>query len=101
MRWPARAALVVTAAIIPGAGGCRDASIASLEATRDRVCECKDADCVDAAMEQLQDLPTKKPRKAEAIAREITDCVARIYQETDARAEDDTDPTPRDAATAP
>lgn len=77
-----RALLVILAL---GAGsGCKDDAIAALESTRNRVCECKDATCVNAAMDAMQDHPTKHQRKAEAVAREIMDCVARVYQQTDA-----------------
>jgi hypothetical protein len=76
----ARALLVILAL----GAGCKDDAIAALESTRNRVCECKDATCVNAAMSAMKDHPTKHQRKAEAVAREIMDCVARVYQETDA-----------------
>jgi len=66
------------------AAGCKDEAIAALESTRDKVCQCRTAACVDTAMNALADHPTDKQHKAEQIAREITDCVARIYQQTDA-----------------
>ena len=79
---PARALLVVLAL---GVGaGCKDEAVAALEKTRNRVCECRDATCVNAAMEAMKDHPTNHQRKAEAVAREIMDCVARVYQQTDA-----------------
>lgn len=74
------------------AAGCKDEAIAALESTRDKVCACKTAACVDSAMDKLADHPTDKQHKAEEIAREITDCVARIYSDTDAA------PPPPDAA---
>jgi hypothetical protein len=64
--------------------GCKDEAIDALETTRDKVCACDGAACVNAALDALADKPTKHQRKAEAIARQITDCVARIYQTSDA-----------------
>jgi entry exclusion lipoprotein TrbK len=78
-------ALVVVVALV---AGCKDDAIEALESARSRVCECKDATCVNAAMDAMQDHPTKHQRKAEAIAREIMDCVARVYQQTDARVDE-------------
>ena len=86
------------------AAGCKDEAIAALESTRDKVCQCKTAACVDTAMNALVDHPTDKQHKAEGIAREITDCVARIYQQTDAAPpppDAAPEPEPEDAATAP
>jgi hypothetical protein len=74
------------------AAGCKDEAISALESTRDKVCACKTAACVDTAMNALVDRPTDKQHRAESIARDITDCVARIYRQTDAA------PPPPDAA---
>jgi hypothetical protein len=80
-----RAPVVVTALAAAILGGCRDEGVRALEATRERVCKCQDAACVNAAMDALEDRPTRHQRRAEGIAREITDCIARVYRESDAR----------------
>jgi hypothetical protein len=92
MRFAIAAALIVLAA------ACKDDAIVALESTRERVCSCTDATCVNAAMDAMRDHPTKDPRRAEAIAREITDCVARIYKQSDAAPPP---PPESDAAPAP
>jgi hypothetical protein len=70
-----------------------------------RVCACRDATCVNAAMDALADKPTKEQRKAEAIALEITNCVAQIYAASDAApddaAPDDAEPAPAPGDAAP
>jgi|SRR5687767_13377516 hypothetical protein len=91
----------IAAAMIVLAAGCKDDAIVALETARERVCSCKDATCVNAAMDAMADHPTKDPRRAEAIAREITDCVARIYKLSDAAPEPPPPPPSNDAAPAP
>jgi hypothetical protein len=93
------ATLAIAAMLIAGAAACKDDGIKELEATRDKVCECPDATCVDTALAAMKDLPTKDPRKAEAVSRDITDCVARIYKTSDA-APPEPDAAPFDAAPA-
>ena len=80
------------------AGGCRDDGVDALEATRVAVCECRDAECVNAAMGKLKDLPTRHRTKAEGIARAITECAASVYRATDAAT--DEAPTDEDASGA-
>lgn len=93
------AATLGLALVLAGAGGCADDEIAALEATRARVCACTDAACVKAALDALGDRPTKDPRRAEALARDITDCAARVYQRSDAAiAPDAAGPAAADAA---
>ena len=87
MLW--RVAPVVLAVAAATLAACRDEGLAALETTRDQVCKCTDAACVNAAMDALQDKPTRHQRRAEGIAREITDCIARVYQTTDARGPED------------
>jgi hypothetical protein len=84
MSW--RVAPVVLAVAL---AACRDQGLAALETTRDRVCKCTDAACVNAALDALEDKPTRHQRRAEGVAREITDCIARVYQTTDARGPED------------
>jgi hypothetical protein len=73
--------LLAIAALV---AGCKDEAIESLEVAREAVCACPDAACVNAAMNKLVDRPTKHQRKAELLAQDITDCVARIYRSSDA-----------------
>jgi hypothetical protein len=93
--------LAIAAALVVG---CKDEAIESLEATRDSVCACHDATCVNAAMNKLVDRPTKYKRKAELLARDITDCMARIYRTSDAAPSVDAAPedaAPEDASPTP
>jgi len=76
-----RRCLLVVALLV---AACKDEAIESLESTRDTVCACNDAACVNTAMNKLVDRPTKEQRKAELLSGAIMDCVARIYRASDA-----------------
>ena len=72
--------------------GCRDEGVDALEATRVEVCQCQDAACVNAAMEKLQDRPTRNRHKAEGISRAIAECIAAVYRASDAATEPSEEP---------
>jgi hypothetical protein len=95
--------VVLVAVAAAAIAACRDDGVAVLQSTRDRVCACQDAACVNAAMDALEDRPTRYQRRAEGLAREITDCIARVYQASDARGPEDeaVDASTDDAAPAP
>jgi hypothetical protein len=74
MRFAILAALAAT-----GLGGCRDPEVTRLEQVKQSVCACKTASCVDTA---LRGVPTGKivaSHRAQTIANDMLDCVARAY----------------------
>lgn len=60
------------------AGGCADPKLDRMTEVRNKVCACKDAACVEAALARM---PAKSPRdehRAQQVAREILTCVAQV-----------------------
>jgi hypothetical protein len=62
--------------------GCSDPAVEGLTAVRDVLCKCTEPACVDAAMAGVKDWPVRDRARAAAIAKEITVCMARIYEST-------------------
>ena len=60
-------------------GGCRDPEVTRLEQVKQAVCACKTASCVDTA---LRGVPTGRiaaSHRAQLVAHDMLDCVARAY----------------------
>jgi hypothetical protein len=60
--------------------GCRDEGIVELEGIRDDVCKCKDAKCGEEAMKRVATSDVPNSRRSQVIAREMMDCLARLYE---------------------
>jgi hypothetical protein len=67
-------AVVIAIALL----GCRDREIEDLRALRGELCKCKTVECGEALMEKLPQHGTTDHR-ARAIAKEMLDCMARLY----------------------
>jgi len=70
-----RLALVICVALC----GCADREATELERIKRQVCACKDVKCVDAAMAQLPKRDVHASHKSQGIAREMLECVAKVY----------------------
>lgn len=73
-----RALVIVVGAATSTA--CRDASLTQLEGVRDEVCQCKTASCAEGAMQRVPAGEVKNNHRAQVIAREMTDCLAKLYE---------------------
>jgi hypothetical protein len=60
--------------------GCGDREAADLERVKRAVCACKTASCAEAELKQVPQREIKAGHRAQAIAREMLDCLARIYE---------------------
>ncbi len=63
-----------------GIAGCRDSEIEKLEQVRAEVCACKTAKCAEAALDHVPKQHVEASPRAQRIAREMLDCVARAYE---------------------
>jgi hypothetical protein len=86
--------------------GCADREIEDLERAKQTVCSCRDkleqdlakltpgdsdgalrataTQCADAALKQVPQTESKSSHRAQRIAREMLDCVAKIYEQREA-----------------
>jgi hypothetical protein len=62
------------------AGACGRHGEAELEHVRDAVCSCKTASCADQAMKKLPQQDIASNPTTQRIAREMMDCLARLYE---------------------
>jgi len=69
--------LVISLAL---AAGCRDPGVIELEGIRDQVCKCADAKCAEAAMKRVPETDVPNNHRSQAIAREMMDCLAKLYE---------------------
>ncbi len=58
---------------------CRDPGITELEGVRDAVCACKTAACGQIAMKRIPTAEVPNNHRSQAIAREMMDCLAKLY----------------------
>lgn len=68
--------LVISVAL---AIGCRDGGLSRLESIRDEVCHCKTAACGEAAMKRIGDTKVESNARSQRIARDMMECLARLY----------------------
>jgi hypothetical protein len=61
-------------------GSCADPEAAQLERVKKAVCACKDAKCAEAAMKDLPPASEKANHHAQGLARDMLDCVAKLYE---------------------
>ena len=60
---------------------CANSEIKKLQKTRDEVCACKSAKCAEAALDHVPKGDVESTPRAQAIAREMLDCLATIYKQ--------------------
>ncbi|MBA3453913.1 MAG: hypothetical protein H0T42_12535 [Deltaproteobacteria bacterium] len=59
--------------------GCRDKGLTRLEEIRATICACKTAECAEAAIKLVPAVQAKSNASSQKIAREMLDCLAKIY----------------------
>jgi hypothetical protein len=69
--------LVIAVALV---AGCRDPGITELEDIRDEICRCKSAKCGEDAMKRVPTREAPNNHRSQAIAREMMDCLAKLYE---------------------
>ncbi|MGE5186542.1 MAG: hypothetical protein ACM31C_31015 [Acidobacteriota bacterium] len=82
--------------ILLALGACRDSQEARLAKVKDAVCACKTAACGEAALKDVPQKDIKSNHKNQQIAREMLDCLAKLYDADHAAAapgDDDGDAT--------
>ncbi len=77
-RLPAIAWLVAAGLLV----GCKDPQMDHLRAIRDDVCACKSSACADQAMARVPQTPVASTRRTQRVAREMLDCLAKLYEKT-------------------
>jgi hypothetical protein len=79
---------VISVALV-AAVGCGDREIVELEKVRDSVCACRAAheddphaavQCAEAALKLLPKRETRASHRAQVIARDMMECLARLYE---------------------
>jgi hypothetical protein len=91
----------VVVALAIATGACRDPEVAKLQAIRDEVCACKTASCGEDAMKRLpqhdgatEPRPIAANRRTQVLAREMMDCMARLYLSDRPSTDPDAEPEP-------
>jgi hypothetical protein len=73
--------------------GCADRDEAQLAAIRATVCACKTSACAELAMKEVPHDNVHPTRRTQAIARDMMDCVFKLYEaERPAEPDDASDP---------
>lgn len=72
-------ALVIAAALALAGAACRDARLEELRSIRDEVCACKTVACGEAAMKRVPQDEVRSDHRAQKLAREMIDCLAKLY----------------------
>jgi len=60
--------------------GCADLETQQLERVKKLVCACKDVKCADTAMKDLPPADPKANHHAQGVARDMLDCLAKLYE---------------------
>ncbi len=82
--------LVISLAVV---AGCRDPGIADLEHSRDAICACKSAACAETEMKRVPARDAPNNHRAQTIARQMMECLAKLYEaERPATGPDDVPP---------
>lgn len=71
-----RRALVICAALL---GGCKDPEVEQLQHVKQLVCTCKTSSCGEDALKQVPQQAAKASHKAQQVARDMLDCLAKLY----------------------
>lgn len=61
-------------------GGCGDREVARLTEVKNAVCACKTSSCAEAAMKAVPQTGIKSTHRAQLVARDMLDCLARLYE---------------------
>ncbi len=77
--------------ILLALGACRENEETRLAKVRDTVCACKTAACGEAALKDVPQKDIKSNHKTQQIARDMLDCLAKLYDADHAGAGSDDD----------
>jgi hypothetical protein len=65
--------------LIALAAGCQDHEAEALTRVKDRVCACKDVACAETAIKDVPQADVKSSHRSQVIARDMLDCMAKLY----------------------
>jgi hypothetical protein len=82
------------------AAGCRDPGVIELEGIRDEVCKCTDAKCAETAMKKVPSTDVPNNHRSQTIAREMMNCLAKLYEAERPATGPDTEPETGSAGSA-
>ena len=71
---------------------CGDKQVDQLTAIKKEVCACKTVACGEAAMKKVPHTELKSDRKMQRVARDMLDCLARLYNEKPVTSPESADP---------
>jgi hypothetical protein len=60
-------------------GGCGDSEVARLKEVKQAVCDCKTSACAEIALKQVPQTEIKSTPRAQRLARDMLDCLAKLY----------------------
>ena len=60
---------------------CGERQVDALTKVKQRVCVCKDVACAEAAMKDVPQQNVKSNRRSQEVARDMLDCLAKLYDE--------------------
>jgi len=81
-------------------GGCGDPEVEQLRHVKDTVCACKTASCAEDALGHVPQREIKAGHKAQRIARDMLDCLAKLYAAERPDTDEATSPETSDHASA-
>ena len=84
-------------AILVTLSACKDHEVERLTAIKAEVCACKSTTCAEQAIQRVPQAPIKSTHRAQALARDMLDCLAKLQ----AAERPTTDPDAEDSAAAP
>ncbi len=70
---------------------CGDSQEAKLAKVKDAVCACKTPGCAEAAMKDVPQKDIESNFRTQKIARDMLDCLAKLYDEAKPHTDDDAD----------
>lgn len=88
-----RCLLVISIAL---AVGCRDTELQRLESIRDEVCRCETPACGEEALKKVGEAEVASTQRSQRVARDMMDCLARLYAEDRPATGPDTEAPPDD-----
>lgn len=92
--------VVIAVALLAGAG-CRDEALEQMRALKLEVCACKDVACGEAAMKKIPQGNVPSDHRTQAVARQLLDCMAKLYAKDQPVTDPDAEAEPAGSATTP
>jgi hypothetical protein len=92
--------VISVASLALAAAGCQDREAARLTKIKDEVCACKTTSCAETALKQVPQGKIEASHRAREIARDMLDCLAKVYEADRPTTDPDAPTSPGSAAPA-